>query len=108
MSDPNSVPEPVSAENATTEISFCPHLGIYHYKRQDGTEYFFDTEKLEQSINTYLKEGLSQEADFMIQLTAWGRKFPHKVATFHADGSFTVRKLEPIKSETTDETESPE
>jgi len=25
-------------KSATTEISYCPHLNLYHYKRADGDE----------------------------------------------------------------------
>jgi hypothetical protein len=86
-------------KSATTEISYCPHLNLYHYKRADGDEFFFDTAQLEASIENYLKQGSSREADFMAQLTAWARKFPHKTATFYADGRFEVRKLEPHKND---------
>ena len=95
--------EPTSDfKDATTEISFSPHLGIYHYKRGDGEEWFFNTEQLEASIDAYLKQGNAQEADFMGGLTAWARKFPHKVAVFYPDGRFEVRKIESRKDEAVD------
>ena len=88
-------PEQVSPEQATTEISYCPHLGVYHYKRVDGAEFYFNTDELEKSVESYLKSGNVREAEFMGTLTAWARKFPHKVATFFADGRFEVRKVTP-------------
>ena len=96
MADASEKPV-VDPKDVTTEISYCPHLGIYYYKGADGFESFFDTAQLEISIDTYLKQGNAGEADFMSRLTAWARKFPHKVAIFHADGRFEVRKLEPYK-----------
>jgi hypothetical protein len=92
-------PQVVDPKTATTEISYCPHLNLYHYKRADGDEFFFDTAQLEVSIESYLKQGNSRDADFMAQLTAWARKFPHKTATFYADGRFEVRKLDPRKDD---------
>jgi hypothetical protein len=87
----------VDPKDLTTMISYCPHLDIYYYKGTDELESFFDTVQLEISIDTYLRQGNAGEADFMSRLTAWARKFPHKVAVFHADGRFEVRKLEPHK-----------
>jgi hypothetical protein len=85
--------KPVDPSLATTEISFCPRLGIYHYKRADGTEYFFDSTQLEKSIKTYQEVGDLRLADFMVQLTSWAREFPHKLVTIFPDSRFEVRDL---------------
>jgi hypothetical protein len=94
-------------DSSTTQISFCPHLSLYHYKRADDTEYFFDEDQLEKAIETYLGVGDTRQAEFMATLTSWARKFPHKLVTIYADGRFRVQKLEPRKRDL-EGTERPE
>jgi hypothetical protein len=81
--------------SAATEISFCPHLNLYHYKRADGTEYFFNTPQLEQSIEGYAKIGAPKQAEFMAVLTGFARRFPHKVVSFDENGQLNLRDLLP-------------
>jgi hypothetical protein len=108
MSDENQKVQAstVAPELATTTICFCPHLGLYHYKREDGSEYFFTTTQLIQSVETYLRNGNATEADFISKMTAYGRKFPHKVFTVKADGTFTVAKLEIPQNDFLDEADA--
>ena len=68
------------------QISYCSDLGIYHYVRTDGDEFFFDDDKLEQSIAVYLSQGKNVDAEFMALLTADARKYPHKILIY-ADGN---------------------
>lgn len=84
---------------ATTQISYCPLLDIYHYWRADGTDYLFDTHALLTTVETYLREGKERLAEFMGQLTSWARQFPHKLVTIHPDGRFEVRNLKQHKLE---------
>ena len=84
-------------ESAATEISFCPHLGIYRYKRADGSDYMFDSVQLEATINSYLKAGQSMEAEFMAVLTGFARRYPHKVVAFDEEGKCKLRDLEEQK-----------
>jgi len=81
-------------ESAATEISFCPHLGIYRYKRADGSDYMFDSAQLEITVNSYLKAGKSMEAEFMAVLTGFARRYPHKVVSFDEEGKCRLRDLE--------------
>ena len=99
MSEPTVPPVPpksIDPSQATTQISYCPHLDIYNFKRVDG-EYFFDTPALEASIETYQTTGDLRQADFMAALTSFARKFPHKVITIFPDLTFEIRKLSPRK-----------
>jgi hypothetical protein len=81
--------------SAATEISFCPHLNLYHYKRADKTEYFFNTQQLEQSVEAYAKAGAPKQAEFMAVLTGFARRFPHKVVSFDGSGQLNLRDLLP-------------
>jgi hypothetical protein len=90
----NEQSQPVAA----TEISFCPHLQIYHYRRADGSEYMFDTEQLKQSIDTLLKTGSAREAEFMAMLTAAARRYPHQRVAFDNDGNSRLTSLEVARS----------
>lgn len=81
-------------EKSQTLISYCPFLGLYHYKRADGTEFFFDRDKLEEAVEAYLKQGDFQNAEFMGVLTAYARKYPHLVITLFPDGTYSLGRLE--------------
>jgi hypothetical protein len=82
------------ADKSQTLISYCPFLGLYHYKRADGTEFFFDREKLQVAVEAYLKQGDFQNADFMAVLTAYARKYPHMVIALFPDGTYSLGRLE--------------
>ena len=88
MSTPNS-PETSNPE-VVVQISYCPELGIYHYIRNDGDEFFFDTEKLEKSLETFLSQQNRADAEYMSRLTAGARQFPHKLITYYADGKCKI------------------
>jgi hypothetical protein len=81
---------------AATEISFCPHLRLYHYRRADGSDYLFDDVKLEEAVDGYIKQGDPRQADFMAVLTAMARKYPHQVVAFNAEGKCFLRDLQPV------------
>jgi hypothetical protein len=81
---------------AATEISFCPHLQLYHYRRADGVDYLFDTVKLEEAIDGYIKQGDPRQADFMVALTGLARQYPHQVVAFNAEGKCFLRDLKPV------------
>ena len=83
-----------SPASAATEISFCPHLGIYRYRRADGVDYMFDTPQLEATIQSYIKAADTMQADFMAILTGFARKYPHQVVRFDAQGKCQLQKLE--------------
>ena len=80
-----------SSKNLRVEISYCPELGLYHYKRSDGDEFFWDNEKLEQTLSVYIKEGKTRDAEFMAKLTTDAREKPHKIVVFHGDGSCEIK-----------------
>jgi hypothetical protein len=82
------------AEHATTEICYCPHLGLYRYKRADGVDYMFDREQLVTAMAAYLREGDRRTADFMANLTLYARQYPHVVVILSPDGTYGLRKLE--------------
>jgi hypothetical protein len=103
-SDGSSIPDAVSAKDVTVQISYCPTLGLYHYKRIDG-EYFFDGEQLEVGIEVYLRDGKKTDAEFMSKLTSWARIFPHKLVTFFSDKTFEIR--EPVVSKLEEDEEMP-
>lgn len=78
---------------AATEIAYCSHLGIYHYRRVDGAEYFFDDAGLEAAVDSYLREGDTRQAEFMVELTALARHFPHQMVSFDAEGKMNLQEL---------------
>ena len=82
------------AEHAATEIAYCPHLGLYHYKRADGLEEFFNRERLEIVIENYLKQGELRLAEYMSILTGHARRYPHVFLTILPDGRLGMRKME--------------
>lgn len=77
----------LDAPQVMVQISYCPELGIYHYVRSDGDEFFFDDDKLEQSITLYLSQKKKTDAEFMALLTADARKHPHKIVIYEGDKS---------------------
>lgn len=46
-----------SSEELRVSISYCPELGLYHYERSDGDEFWWDNEQLERSIETCIQDG---------------------------------------------------
>jgi len=76
------------------QISYCAVLGIYHYVRTDGDEFFFDDDKLEQSIAVYLSQGKKKDAEYMALLTADARKNPHKILVYR--GGKPPRIVDPV------------
>jgi len=80
------------AEPKVTQISYCPCLGIYHYKRSDGDEFFFDSEKLEQSLMVYVQQGDRRQGEFMAMLTGLARRIPHKIIEIDAEGRPTIKE----------------
>jgi hypothetical protein len=91
MSDAENNKE--SGGPVVTKISHCPHLGIYHYVRADGSEYLFDTPQLERSIDSYQKQGDARQAEFMAMLTGFARQFPHQVVSFDEEGRLNLQVL---------------
>ena len=49
------------ASKMEVQISYCSELGIYHYVRTDGDEFFFDNDKLEQSCQRLTSIFLAEE-----------------------------------------------
>jgi hypothetical protein len=90
--------------SVSTSISFCPHLGLYHYTRADGVDYLFDTHKLEEAIDSYLKSGDTKQADFMATLTGVARLHPHKIVSFDEEGKCSMSDL--VIAESTDDSVS--
>ncbi len=84
---------PQEKKSIATTISFCPQLGLYHYTRADGVDYIFDTPKLEQAIDGYLKSGDTRLADFMAALTSAARLNPHRIVSFDEEGKCTLSDL---------------
>lgn len=89
MSEKNDV----GKQEAVTEIAYCPHLDIYHYRRADGSEYLFDSSQLEKSVEGYQKQGDVRQAEFMAMLTGFARQFPHQVVSFDDRGNLNLREL---------------
>lgn len=83
----------VSDEEAVVQISYCPKLDVYHYRRADGAEKFFTEEQLIIAIDTYLHVGDTRNADYMVQLTKYARTFPHSTFTVWPDGRYEIKKL---------------
>lgn len=77
----------------SAKISFCPHLGLYHYVQAGGTEYFFTSDKLVETIQSYVDGGDVERAEFMAGLTAFARRFPHHVLVFDKDGKVDLKEL---------------
>jgi len=81
-------------KHAATEIAYCPNLGLYHYKRADGTEEFFNRERLEIALESFLKQGHLRMAEFMSTLTGYARRYPHVFVILLPDGTYNMRKME--------------
>ena len=64
------------------QISYCPELGIYHYIEASGAEFFFDNQKLEESITFYMSQNMTADAEIMALGTADARTYPHKILTY--------------------------
>lgn len=90
-----------------TEISYCPHLGIYRYRKADGSDYMFDTDQLEKAIDAYIKSGDSRQADFMATLTGMARQYPHQVLSFDENGVCALKPLTPAELPVEGDSESP-
>lgn len=82
------------SSKVAVQISYCPELSTYHYIRTDGDEFFFDDDKLEQSISVYLSQGKQADAEFMALLTADARKHPHKILVY--EGGKLPRIVDPV------------
>jgi hypothetical protein len=78
-------------QSVSVEIAYCPCLGFYHYKRDDGDEFFWDNDKLEQTLEAYLRMGKMVDAEFMARLTTASRETPHKILKFDGNGKCEVR-----------------
>lgn len=87
----------VPREKVTISISYCPELGLYHYRRSDGDEFWWDNEQLERSLEACIKDGKVVEADWMSRVTTAAREVPHKVAVFSPDG--TCKVTDPVVPE---------
>ena len=82
----------VSDKKLSLEISYCPRIGIYHYRRTGGDEFFWDNDKLEKTLEGYLAQGKALDAEFMARITTAARETPHKVLVFDSDGKCEVRE----------------
>ncbi len=102
MSDAVPIHEGQPAAVAT-EIAYCPHLDMYHYKRVDGADYMFDTAQLEKSVEAFAREGKPRDAEFMAILTGLARQYPHKVVAFDEQGRCYLRDLVPAPPPVADE-----
>jgi len=91
-----------------TKIAYCDHLDVYVYMDASGEEFLFDTEQLEQSIDSYLKQGDTRRADFMVQLTAMARLIPHRLLWFDDEGKPHDEPLSPKKTAADEVAESAE
>lgn len=100
MSGPQKTSAGVTdAAHATTQISYCPYLGLYHYRRADGSEYLFDVDKLEIAIINYQKQGDVRQAEFMANLTALARQCPHSIIEIDSELNYKILQLEVRKEE---------
>jgi len=97
--DTGLLPGTTDAEHATTQISYCPYLGLYHYSRADGFDALFDANKLELALTAYLKQGDTRQAEFMASLTALARECPHAIIELDAELNYKILQLEPRTEE---------
>ena len=86
-----------NAVKVVTEISYCPHLGLYRHRTADGSDYMFDTDQLEKAIESYIKGANARQAEFMALLTGMARQHPHQVLSFDEQGVCVVRDLKPAE-----------
>ena len=70
------------ALRVVVQISYCPELGIYHYVRSDGSEYFFDNAKLEESLVVYISQKMMADAHHMNGLARAARSHPHQILVY--------------------------
>jgi hypothetical protein len=96
---PECPPGTTDAAHATTEIAYCPNLGLYHYRRADGTQFLFNRDELAQSVEVYLREGDLKTAEYMAGLTGHARRYPHVVVILNPDGTYELRRMEIPKDE---------
>lgn len=92
MADEDKASSPAKAR---TEISYCPEMGIYHFRQADGKEFLFDTPRLLADLDAGLKGTPESRryAEFMSLLTGFARQFPHKVVSFGEDGCVNLSEL---------------
>jgi hypothetical protein len=90
----NQVPILKDPKSLSVEISYCPCLGVYHYKRSDGVEYYWDNDKLEHTISVYIQQGKARDAEFQARLTTAARETPHKILIFRGDGTCEIKEPE--------------
>jgi hypothetical protein len=83
------------AASATTQISYCPYLGLYHYSRADGQDYLFDAVQLEEALMAYLKQGDTRQAEFMTALTSLARECPHSIVELDSEMNYKILQLAP-------------
>lgn len=100
-------PGTTDAEHATTQISYCPYLGLYHYCRADGEDFMFDVDKLELMLISYQKQGDARQAEFISALTALARQCPHSIVELDSDLNYKILQLEPRREEMPGEGDEP-
>lgn len=83
-----------SSRDLKIEVSYCPELGCYHYRRSDGDEFWWDNEQLERSLEACIQDGKVVEAEWLSRVTTAAREVPHKVAVFSSDG--TCKVVDPV------------
>jgi len=94
-----------SKTKVVTEISYCPCLGIYHYKRSDGDEFFFDNDKLEESLMVYIQQDEKRQAEFMSKMAVMARYAAHKIVMIDSEGNPSLK--EPVVRDFSSEVEEP-
>lgn len=90
-----TMPHKPVAPKVEVQISYCPELGIYHYVRSDGTEYFFDRVKLEESLTLYRSQHMEDDVNHMMGLTTAAMAHPHKIVIFE-DVNTPPRIVDPV------------
>jgi len=95
VDDTELPPGTTSAEKATTQISYCPYLGLYHYSRADGEDYLFDAGQLELALMAYQKQGDLRQAEFMSALTSLARQCPNSIVEIDSEMNYKILQLEP-------------
>jgi len=91
--------EPTSSPvSQQASISYCPELGLYHFRQADGQEFFFTNDKLVADIDVCQKAGDQRRAEFLALLSGLARKAPHKELRFDESGNVNVSDLVPFNS----------
>ena len=93
-----------SEQKPRTEISYCPEMGLYRFKRANGDLFLFDNERLVADLDYQMKHGGQREADFMALLTGMARRAPHKLVAVDEDGNVNVSDL--VRVDTFDDEKS--